>query len=80
MKFFLLSGGFVGFVLSYIARWNAENSASLVLRDAVIGCFAAAILFRGLHAILMITLRSHVEQVARQRAESAGTENVGPTF
>jgi hypothetical protein len=68
MKFFLLLGGFVGFVLSYTASWNADNAAAQVLRDGVIGCLAGATLFRGLHAMLMITLRSHVAQVARQRA------------
>ena len=71
MKFFLLIGGFAGFVLSYSASWNADNSAAQVLRDGVIGCLAGATLFRGLHAMLMITLRGHVEQVARQRAAAA---------
>ncbi|MGB8170717.1 MAG: hypothetical protein WCF18_24650 [Chthoniobacteraceae bacterium] len=76
MKFFLLFGGFVGFVLSYTASWNAGNAAAQVLRDGVIGCLAGATLFRGLHAMLMITLRSHVTQrIARERiaATEAGT-------
>lgn len=69
MKFFLLSGGFLGFVLSYSASWNAGNAPASVLRDAVIGCLAGALLFRGLHIVLMLTLRSHITaQAARQRA------------
>ena len=80
MKFFLLFGGFVGFVLSYTASWNADNSAAQVLRDGVIGCLAGATLLRGLHAMLMITLRSHVEQTARQRAAAVVTQNAAPAI
>jgi hypothetical protein len=77
MKFFLLSGGFIGFVLSYTASWNADNAAAQVLRDGVIGCLAGAILFRGLHAMLMITLRSHMQQLARQTAVATAAKNAG---
>lgn len=81
MKFFLLLGGFVGFVLSYTASWNAGNAAALVLRDGVIGCLAGALLFRGLHVMLMLTLRSHVTQrLARERALAAETETPGATI
>jgi hypothetical protein len=74
MKFFLLFGGFLGFLLSYTASWNAGNAPAQALRDGVIGCLAGSLLFRGLHVVLMITLRSHVTaQISRQRtaAETA---------
>jgi len=72
MKFFLLIGGFLGFVLAFAASWNAENSAAQALRDASIGCLAGALLFRGLHVVFMMTLRSHVEaQIARSRPVAA---------
>lgn len=72
MKFFLLSGGFLGFVLSYSASWNAGNAPAAGLRDAVIGCLAGALLFRGLHVVLMMTLRSQVTaHAARRRALAA---------
>ena len=81
MKFFLLLGGFVGFVLSYVASWNADNSAAQVLRDAVIGCLAGATLFRGLHVMLMLTLRSHVaQQMAQERTLNTGRETTGTTI
>ena len=80
MKFFLLLGGFTGFVLSYTASWNADNSAAQVLRDGVVGCLAGAILFRGLHVMLMLTLRSHVEQTARERAVASVAVNAGTTI
>lgn len=75
MKFFLLSGGFAGFVLAYVSSWNAGNSAAQALRDGVVGCLAGALLLRGLHVILMMTLRSHVaQQLAQERnAENAAT-------
>jgi hypothetical protein len=69
MKFFLLTGGFLGFVFAYTASWNADNSAAQALRDAAIGCLAGATLFRGLHVVLMMTVRSHIAaQMARQRS------------
>jgi hypothetical protein len=81
MKFFLLLGGFLGFVLSYTASWNAGNSPAQVLRDGVIGCLTGATLFRGLHVMLMITLRSHVTQrIARERALVATAETAGATI
>ncbi len=81
MKFFLLSGGFIGFVLSYSASWNAGNAPASVLRDAVVGCLAGALLFRGLHVVLMLTLRSHVAaQASRQRALIAAAANAPATL
>ena len=81
MKFFLLSGGFLGFVLSYGASWNGGNAPAAVLRDAVIGCLAGALLFRGLHLVLMMTLRSHAAaQLARQRALGAAAANAPATI
>ena len=72
MKFFLLTGGFLGFVLSYIASWNAGNSAAQALTDGAIGCLGGATLFRLLHLVLMNTVNKHIlTQLAAQRAEMA---------
>ena len=72
MKFFLLYGGFLGFVLSYGASWNAENAPAETLRAGLIGCLAGALLFRALHIVLMMTLRSHLTmKIAQQRAVNA---------
>jgi hypothetical protein len=81
MKFFLLTGGFLGFVLSYSASWNAGNAPASVLCDAVIGCLAGALLFRGLHVVLMMTLRSHLlSQAEQRRAQAAAAVNVSATI
>lgn len=78
MKFFLLFGGFIGFVIAYLASWNADNSAAQVLRDAVVGCLVGATLLRGFHTMLMITLRSHVaQQIAESRAQAVQTSGNG---
>ena len=72
MKFFLLTGGFLGFVLSYIASWNAGNSAAQALSDGAIGCLGGALLFRVLHVVFSITVRNHIlTQLAQQRSEMA---------
>jgi hypothetical protein len=80
MKFFLLLGGFVGFVLAFAASWNAGNSAAQALRDAAIGCLAGAILFRGLHVVFCITIRNHLaREIVRVRAEVAASGNAEAT-
>ena len=72
MKFFLLTGGFLGFVLSYLASWNAGNSAAQALTDGTIGCLGGAALFRVLHLVLTRTVNNHIlTQLARQRAAIA---------
>lgn len=71
MKFFLLLGGFLGFVLTFAASWNADNAPAQALCDAAIGCLAGALLFRGLHFVLMTTVRHHIAgQPARENADS----------
>lgn len=75
MKYFLLLGGFCGFVLGFIASLLAGNTpADAFLRGAAC-CVAGALLLRGLHLILMICLRSHIETLAaaRSQAENPGT-------
>lgn len=80
MKFFLLLGGFLGFVLAFAASWNAGNSAAQALRDAAIGCLAGSVLLRGLHAVFYITVRNHIAtQIVRVRAEVVAAGNAGAT-
>jgi len=64
MKFFLLIGGLTGFVLSFAASLHAGNAPAFALRDAAIGCFGGALIFRGLHFVVMTTIRSHLAAVA----------------
>jgi hypothetical protein len=81
MKFFLLLGGFVGFVLAFAASWNAGNSAAQALRDGAIGCLAGAVLLRGLHAVFHITVRNHLaREIVRVRDEVAAAKSAEGTI
>ena len=64
MKFFLLIGGFCGFVLTFVASLHAENELSFALRDAATGCFVGALIFRGLHLVVLASIRDHIAQLA----------------
>ncbi len=64
MKFFLLIGGLSGFVLTFVAGLHAGNAPAFALRDAAMGCFGGALIFRGLHFVVMATIRSHIAEVA----------------
>jgi len=71
MKFFLLIGGFLGFVLSFLASWNAGNAPSSCVTAAAIGCLVGATLFRALHAVFFLTVRNHIlNEIGRQRVEA----------
>ncbi len=82
MKFFLLLGGFLGFILAFAASWNAGNAPAQALRDAAIGCLGGSILFRGLHAVFYITVRNHIAtEIVRVRAEvAAAAAKAGATI
>jgi len=80
MKFFLLIGGFLGFVLAFLASWNAGNTPASSVVVAAIGCLVGSIIFRALHAVFFLTVRNHVlNEIARQRTESAPPAHPGAT-
>jgi hypothetical protein len=58
MKYFLLVGGFIGFVVAFVSGWNAGNSPAVVLRDATVACFVGGMLFRLLHAAFISGLKA----------------------
>ncbi len=70
MKFFLLIGGLCGFVLTVAASLHAGNALSYALRDASIGCCVGAMIFRGLHFVVLGSIRDHVAlMAARAKAQ-----------
>lgn len=69
MRYFLLLGGFSGFLLGFTASLVAGNQPASALFTGATGCLAGAILFRVLHVILMICLRSHIGALAAARAQ-----------
>lgn len=57
MKYFLLIGGFGGFLMVFASGIAAGNDLSIVLRNATIGCLCGAILLRGFRLLLTHQLR-----------------------
>jgi hypothetical protein len=57
MKYFLLIGGFSGFLIAFAAGLAAENDLSVVLRNAMVGCMCGAFLLRGFRMLLMHQIR-----------------------
>ena len=73
MKYFLLLGGFAGFVLAFAASVCAGNPASGALLRGGLGCLFGALLLRGLHFVFMVCVRGHIEiRVAEGRKEPSG--------
>ncbi len=78
MKFFLLIGGFLGFVLSFLASWRAGNAPASCVTAATVGCLVGAVLFRALHAVFFLTVRNHIiGEISRQRTEIAEPAKTG---
>jgi hypothetical protein len=71
MKFVFLAGGFFGFALVAATGLGAGRDASLVLRDAAIGCLVGALMFRWFWSVVVKAL---VETVARRREEAIAAE------
>ena len=72
MKYFLLLGGFAGFVIAFSANFSAGNPASSGLLRGAAGCLAGALLLRGLHFVFMVCVRGHIEiRAAEVRKETA---------
>ena len=66
MKYFLLIGGFCGFLVVFASGIAAGNDISYVLRNATIGCLCGALLLRGFRLLLTHQIR----QVTTPQTES----------
>jgi hypothetical protein len=71
MRFFITMGGCTGFVLVLASSLHAGNLPAFALRDAGIGCLAAAFLFRGAHWAFFTSLESHLRERAAAMQQSA---------
>ena len=74
MKYFLLLGGFIGFVLGFAASLLAGNQPADALITGAAGCVAGALLLRVLHFVLMVCLRTHIETIAAARMRKENPE------
>lgn len=75
MKYFLLLGGFIGFVVAFVSGWHAGNSPAVVLRDSTVACFVGGMLFRLLHSAFISGLRAKLSDRSQMNAASEMPEN-----
>jgi hypothetical protein len=73
MRFIFLLGGFIGFLLPFIAGSLAGRAFDLVLRDAAIGCLVGALLFRWFWSVFVkaLSVAVRAKRAARAEAEEA---------
>ena len=57
MKYYLLIGGFWGFLMAFASGMAAGNDLAFVLRNAAIGCLAGALVLRGFRHLLAHQVR-----------------------
>ncbi len=79
MKYFLLLGGFAGFVLAFSASISAGNPASGALLRGGMGCLFGALLLRGLHFVFMVCVRGHIEILAAEARKETPRETTDTT-
>jgi len=71
MKYFLLIGGFCGFLIVFASGVAAGNDLSYALRNATIGCLCGALLMRGLRLLLSHQLRQATTQQSEAQLTAA---------
>jgi hypothetical protein len=69
MKYFLLIGGFLGFVVVLVSGVYAGNSLVVVLRDACVASIVGGLLFRILHAAFVSGIRSRILERSQMKTE-----------
>ncbi len=75
MKFFLSLGGSVGFLAAFFSALHAGSEIGFALRDGAIGCLAGAFLMRGFHYVMILCIKSLVQEQAG--AEASGNSPNG---
>jgi hypothetical protein len=70
MKYFLLTGGFIGFLLVLVSGVYAGHSSVVVLRDACVASIVGGLLFRILHSAFASGIRAHLMDRAQTKVES----------
>ena len=76
MKYFLLLGGFAGFVVVLVASFYAGNRPATALRDAAVACLVGGMLFRMLHAAYIAGVKGCIADRARGAKEEEEEEEM----
>jgi hypothetical protein len=69
MKYFLLIGGFFGFIVVLVSGVYAGNSPVVVLRDACVASIVGGLLFRILHAAFISGIRARIVERSQLKPE-----------
>lgn len=70
MSRFLLTGGFVGFLLTFLGSFGAGRDINVAVRDAMLGCLAVSFAFR----ILYGQIENGVREILRREQAEADKE------
>ena len=75
MRFFIIVGGSIGFLLALASSFHAGNAPAFALHDGAIGCLFGAFLFqlghRAYHSSLMVFLDQRAEAIKQTYPASA---------
>ena len=71
MKYFMLLGGFIGFMIAMISGIQAGSELSMVVLHASMSCVAGAFLFRLFRRVVANSVREVALQKSRQTAGSS---------
>jgi len=71
MSRFMVTGGFVGFFIVFLAGLLNDRGTLIVLRDAMIGCLVMALLFKVLYSRLESGIAAAIQDEAKVMAEQA---------
>lgn len=70
MKYFMLLGGFVGFLIAMVAGILGGGELWMVVLNASGGCVAGAVLFRIFRKVVVCSVREVAMQKTRRPRES----------
>ena len=68
MKFFLSLGGSIGFLAAFFSALHGGSGVGYALRAGAIGCLAGALLLRGFHYVVILCIKSLVQEQAYAEA------------
>jgi phosphotransferase system glucose/maltose/N-acetylglucosamine-specific IIC component len=71
MNRFVITGGFIGFVVIFVSGVMDGRNILLVLRDSMIACMVMAFLFRMLYRRIEASMAALLEKEWREKAEQA---------
>jgi hypothetical protein len=66
MKYSILIGGTIAFLVTFAASLHAGNEVAFALRDGAVGCLVGGFLMRGFYYILVQSVQTRVQARAEE--------------